>query len=323
MKRLTALVLITVLAAGCLTGLGGCGAKSGGKATLTIAYQYGMAYAPLLVMKEQGLIEKHYGSDVELTWQVLNSGAAINEGVVSGSIDVGAMGVGPAVTGVMKGIPYKIFAALSSQPHAIMTNDPAIQSLSDIGPETKIALVNIGSIQHILLAMAAESELGDARALDNNIVAMSHPDGMTALISGAADCQLTTSPYLFYEAEEPALHKISSIENVWPNGNSFIVGLASTKLHDENPALYQALVSAMEEATAFIENQPDEAAALLAPYQEVAPETMRAWLSDPACGYGTALVGVMQMADFMAREGFIPEGPASIADLAYDNVQGD
>ena len=60
----------------------------------------------------------------------------------------------------------------------------------------------IGSIQHILLAMAAKEQLGDAHALDNNIAAMAHPDGMTALLSGSVKCQLTTSPFVFKEAEK-------------------------------------------------------------------------------------------------------------------------
>lgn len=313
-KKLLSVLLVCLMMVNCLA--------AASAETLNIAYQYGMSYAPLLVMKEQGLIEKHYGQDVEINWQVLNSGAAINEGMTADSIQVGAMGVGPAVTGVMVGVPYKIFSNLSSQPHGIMTNNDAIQSLSDIQPETKIALVNIGSIQHVLLAMAAQSELGDAHALDNNIVAMSHPDGMTALVSGAVECQLTTSPYLFREAEYDNLHMISSIEAVWPKDNSFIVGVASTALKEGNPELYDALVAAMAEATAYIEENPEKAAALLAPNEEVDEATMLAWLSDPACNYFTDLRGVMDMANFMVEAGFIEKGPSQISDLAYENVTG-
>ena len=295
---------------------------AGQEANLNIAYQYGMAYAPLMVMKEQGLIEKHYGQEVTITWQVLNSGAAINEGMTAGSIDIGAMGVAPAVTGVMNGVPYKIFSGLSSQPHGIMTNVESIQSLSDITDDMKIALVNIGSIQHILLSMASENELGDAHALDHNIQAMSHPDGMTALVSGSVECQLTTSPYLFREAEYDNLHMISSIEEVWPNGNTFIVGMASTTLYEDNPELYHAVVAAMDEAIVYLNENKEAAAEMLCGNENVTKEVMLEWLSDPACGYSPKLQGVMDMAQFMTDNGFIPKGPADIADIAYDNVEG-
>ena len=57
---------------------------SGDGGTLTIAYQYGLAYAPMTIMQEQGLIEKNYDGDLEVEWLNLNSGQAINEGVLSG-----------------------------------------------------------------------------------------------------------------------------------------------------------------------------------------------------------------------------------------------
>ncbi len=104
--------------------------------------------------------------------------------------------------GVTAGIPYKMYGTIAAQPHELLTNDDSIHSLKDITDDKKISVVNIGSIQHILLAMLAKEELGDAHALDNNLVAMSHPDGMTALMSGSVACQLTTAPYIFKAKEQ-------------------------------------------------------------------------------------------------------------------------
>lgn len=191
-RRVISILVVLVML--CLLPVS-AGVAAQAPAVLNVAYQYGLAYAPLIVMKEYGMIQKHYDGAVEVNWQVLNSGVAINEGIVVGQIDVGAMGVAPAIVGVMRGIPYKIFSNISSQPHGLMTNSTDIQTLSDITSDKKIALVGIGSIQHIFLSMLALHDLGDAHALDNNIIAMSHPDGMTALISGAVDCQLTNAGF--------------------------------------------------------------------------------------------------------------------------------
>lgn len=289
--------------------------------TITIAYQYGMAYSPLLIMKEQQLIEK-YCPGITVEWTVLNSGSAINEGIASGSIDVGAMGVAPAITGVMRGIPYRIFSAVSSQPQGLMTNLEGVESLADITADQKIALVNIGSIQHILLAMAAKSELGDAHALDNNIVAMAHPDGMAALLSGSVSYQLTTSPYVFKECAEPGIRMLDSITNVWPNGNTFIVAVASQDLHDEHPELYDAVVKALQEACTYIEDNQQTVAALLCDNEGVDETTMLSWLQDPACGYDTETAGVMEMARFMAENGFLDTAPESFSDLTFEQVAG-
>jgi len=321
MKRMKKVMAI-LLAAAMLFAFTACGGDSGkdGEATLTIAHQYGMAYAPMQVMKELNLIEKHYeGANVE--WVTLNSGAAINEGFLSGDIDVGAMGVAPAITGVTSGVPYKICSNMSAQPHKIMTNDPSIKTLKDIG-DTQIALVNIGSIQHILLGMAAEEQLGDAHALDNNIAAMSHPDGMSALISGSVKCQLTTSPYTFKEEAE-GMTEVEAISSVWPEGNSFIVAVASNELKENDPELYDAVMAALAEAIDYINNNKEEVAEMLCENEDVDAATMLSWLNDSACVYDTEVKGVMDMATFMAENDFLEnEGPGSISDLVFDNVKG-
>ena len=319
-KKLAAVLAAVLMMTG-IAACGGGGDAEDGAATLTIAHQYGMAYAPLQVMKEQGLIEKNYEGEVNVEWSTLNSGAAINEGFLSGDIDVGAMGVAPAVTGITSGVPYKICSNMSAQPHKIMTNDKSIKTLKDIGDE-QIALVNVGSIQHILLAMAAEEQLGDAHAMDNNIAAMAHPDGYTALISGSVKCQLTTSPYTFKEEAE-GMTEVEALQSVWPEGNSFIVAVASTELKEENPELYDAVVAALAEAIDWINNNKEEAAAMLCENEGVDAETMLTWLNDPACVFTTETKGIMDMATFMEENDFLEnEGPSSIEDLVFDNVKG-
>lgn len=319
-KKFIAMILVLIMTLS-LAACGGGDETADGKTKLTIAHQYGIAYAPLEVMKQQKLIEKHYDG-VEVEWSTLNSGSAINEGFLSGDIDVGAMGVGPAVTGVTSGVPYKICSNMSAQPHKIMTNNPKIKSLKDITDE-KIALVNIGSIQHILLAMAAKEQLGDAHALDENIAAMAHPDGMTSLISGSVDCHLTTSPYVFKEAREKGISEVKALESVWPSGNSFIVAVASNDLKEENPELYDAVVAALAEAINYINNNTAEVAKMLCEAEDVDAATMEKWLTDKDCVYSTETKGVMDMANFMAQEGFLEnEGPKDFRDLAFDNVKG-
>ncbi|MCQ4635256.1 NrtA/SsuA/CpmA family ABC transporter substrate-binding protein [Anaerovorax odorimutans] len=320
LKKTVAIILALILT----VSLAACGGSDSGSKKdnkLTIAYQYGMAYAPLQVMKEQKLIEKYYDG-VEIEWSVLNSGSAINEGFAGGSIDVGAVGVGPAITGITSGVPYKICSNVSAQPHKVMTNNPNIKSLKDIKDE-KIALVNIGSFQHIVLAMAAKEQLGDAHALDTNIVAMSHPDGMSSLLSGSVECQLTTSPYVFKEAAEKGISEVNALESVWPSGNSFIVAVASTSLQKDNPELYDAVVKAFADAIDYLNNNTKEAAEMLCEAENVDAATMEKWLKDKDCVYSTETKGLMDFANFMSENDFLEnDGPKDISDLVFDNVKG-
>lgn len=303
--------------------------EAGGDAeevTLNLAYQYGLAYAPLVIVQEQKLIENAYeeatGKKVTVTWNQMSSGADINTGISGGSLDAGFMGVGPAVTGVMKGVGYKVFTNLSGQEHGLMTNDESIQSLEDlIGSSKQIALVNIGSIQHVLLALALENAGLDPHALDANIVAMAHPDGMAALESGNVACHLTSSPYIFKEREEENLHEIKDISDAWGSESSFIVGVASEKIHDENPELYQALCDAIEKAVAYMNDSPEEAAKLTCEFDGNSVEDELAYIEKS--NYTIETKGLFELASFMARTEFIETAPEAYEDLVFDNVSGD
>ena len=82
-------------------------------------------------------------------------------------------------------------------------------------------------------------------------------------------------------------------------------------------------MDATQEAMDYINNNQEEAANILCKKEDVTAETMQEWLQDPGCVYDMKLPGVMDMANFMAEEGFLEnEGPKDFSDLAFDNVKG-
>jgi NitT/TauT family transport system substrate-binding protein len=58
-------------------------------AEITIAYQPGLSYSNLIVMREQRLLEKQF-PQTKVNWVVLNSTAAVREGFIAGQIQIGA-----------------------------------------------------------------------------------------------------------------------------------------------------------------------------------------------------------------------------------------
>lgn len=291
-------------------------------AHLTIAYQYGLAYAPAVVAQTEGFIEKAYDGDLEVEWVQMSSGADINTGIMSGSVDVGFMGVGPAITGISKNVGYKIFTNLSGQEHGLMSNDAEIQSYDDIiGTNRQIALVNIGSIQHIILARSLVENGYDAHALDANLVAMKHPDGMNALLTGSLPLHLTTNPYIFRERETEGLHEIEALKAAWPRENSFIVGVAAVDLHDQKPELYAALCDGMAQAIAYVNDNLEATAALTCQYDGNSEADELRYLQMGS--YSTETRGVADMARFMYENAFIEADPGAYADLVFENVSGD
>ena len=294
-------------------------------AKLTIAYQGGIGYAPVHILEAKKLIEKNYkeatGKDVTVKFQKLDSGADINTGIIGGTIDIGCMGIAPAVSAVSSGVPAKVLTGLCSQTHGLMTNDPAIKTLADI-KDNQIALVNIGSIQHILLAMAAEKELGDPHALDNNIVKMSHAEGYAALEAGTYKLHLTSSPFINRERENDKFTEIKAVNEIWPDGNTFLVALASTAIQQENSELFKAVQDSFKEAIDFINTNEQEAAEIIAVYLGQDAQTTLKDLQDETSMFFGELKGATQMADFMKRAGFI-EKAVTFKDFTYPGVKGD
>ena len=73
--------------------LAGCGQKN---YEINIAEQFGIAYAPLAIMKEQKLLVKKLPG-ITVNWKQFGGPTAIREGMLSGDIDVGFMGPAPVL----------------------------------------------------------------------------------------------------------------------------------------------------------------------------------------------------------------------------------
>lgn len=318
-------ILAVLLCIGMSLNFAACSSSEETQAdTLTIAYQGGIGYAPVHVLAAKGFIEDSYqeatGKTVKVEFQKLDSGADINTGMIGGTIDIGCMGIAPAISAVANKVPAKILTGLCSQSHGLMTNDPEIKSLADIGNE-QIALVNIGSIQHILLAMACEKELGDAHALDNNIVKMAHAEGYAAFEAGTYKLHLTSSPFIIRERENENYSEIKAVNEIWPDGNTFLVALGAASLETENPELFAAVEEGFEEAIEFINDHQQETAEIAADYLDQDVETTLADLQEETSMFFGDLKGASQMADFMYRAGFM-DTEVSFEDLTFSNVEG-
>lgn len=307
----------------CMVILSGCGNENTAQdgsvpKKITIAYQGGIGYAPVHVLEKKKLIEKNYNGKVEVNFVKLDSGAAVNEGIIGGTIDIGCMGLAPAISGVSKGLPYKAVANLSSQAHGLMSNDLEIGSLKQIKPQDKIALVSTGSIQHILLGMAAEKILGDAHALDNNIQRMSHAEGMAALEAGAVKLHLTSAPFIYQERALGRYVELPEVKEVWPQGNTFLVAMAAISLQ-KDAELFNAVQKAFVQAVDFINENPEETLTIEEAYLQLDKDVIKSYLNEPDSKFFSDIRGMGKMASFMKRAGFIDK-EVSKEQFAYGGV---
>ncbi len=311
--------VLAVVSAGVLTAaVSGCASAGGSSAasSITIAYQPGIGYAPLLIMKQQHLLEKKFPKKT-IKWKLLNSGAAIRDAMISKNVQVGAGGIGPFLVGWSNGLPWKIVASLDEANLYLMSKK--YTSLAALKGKGKIAMPGPDSIQSVVLRKAAEKQLGDAKVLDSQIVSMGHPDGVQALISGQIAGHLTSPPFQGEELKAGARPIVKSYDVF--GEHTFNSVFVLTDFYQANPKFMKAFGAAVADSAKLLATDPDKAAQVLS--QETGGKIPASQLKEEITGkditYSTKPLGFMVFAKFMKQIGLIKKVPSSSSGYFFDN----
>jgi NitT/TauT family transport system substrate-binding protein len=278
----------------------GCQKKD--EKVLIIAEQYGLAYAPLQVMKLSKTLEEAL-PEYQIKWVKLPNTTAIREAITAGQLDVGFLGIPPFIIGYDKKIPWKMFTGLSQAPLGLMGREGIKFEDIDKG---RIALPQPGSIQHILLAMAAERYFSDAKYFDDSLVTLSHPDGMQALLRGReVDYHFTSPPYIFEEKNQ-GFHEIISGEECMGEPFTFIVGVSTKEFFHDQDA-YHAFMKGLQSSLELMADDPETTLALLVDAYDYDLKTLETYLYESGIIYGDEILGVDMFVDFMYRNHYIDD----------------
>ncbi len=300
---------------------------------IKIGKQYGLPYIQFVIMEDGKLIEKHAKlqglGDIKVEWTTLGGPAQINDGIISGAIDVGAVGLPNLITMWEKtrtNVKVRAIAGLNFMPLILLTRDPKIKTLMDYGETDRIAVPSVKiSMQAILLEMAAAKEFGHANyeKLDPLTVSMGHPDAFAALNSGGGEVasHFSSAPFQNRQLKMPGYHRvISSYDIIGPHSVSAIS--MTTKFHDGNPKMVAALLDAMKEATAWIKSDKKAAAAayLRITNDKMPVEEMMAILNDPTMVITIRPKGADKISEFLAKVGRIKAKPDNWKDYYFGDV---
>ena len=304
---------------------------------IRISHGLGLLYLPLMVMRDQAMIEKQAQAmgqgPVQVGWTVLDGGNVINDAMLAGNLDIAGIGAPGFITlwSKARGIPRSEvsgLSALSSSALWLNTINPAIKSLKDVGPKDKIAIPGIKtSLSAVVLQMVAAKTFGVEQydKLDANTVSLAHPEAMTALLAGKTEinAHLTSPPFSYLELQNPKVHRVFDSTEVLGNITLDVV-FASKRFVDERPKLVAAFLAAQEEANAFIVKDRKAAAQLYLRVSnaKISLDEVEKMLADPAMKFSTTPVSVMDYATFMSRAGTIKTKPAKWTDLFVPNLHG-
>jgi NitT/TauT family transport system substrate-binding protein len=294
---------------------------------LRIAQQFGIAYLPLIVASEKGLIEDEAKAlriaPPKIEWLRLSGAASMNEALISGGLDFATAGITPMIlTWDKTRSTAKIIgvAALGSMANILTTNNPNIKTLADFTEKDRIALpsVKVG-FQPIVLQMAADKAFGKYDKLDELTVSMPHPDATAQILSGGSEitAHFTAPPFSQQQLASGKVHQVLNSYDVLGGPHTFNVVYATSKFVNDNPKTISAFVRGLDRANDWIKANPKDAAALYikAENSKLSPDFVEGIIRDKDVNFTTIPEGAQKFADFEAKVGLIKQAPASWRDL--------
>jgi NitT/TauT family transport system substrate-binding protein len=326
-------LLCALSAVGLLAGLSAPAAAE--VPEIRLAKQFSMGYLQLNVMEHQKLIEKHAKElgipEVKVSWLLFNGPAAINDALLSGTIDIASGGVPGLLTlwAKTKGTPQEVrgVSALSSQPFLLNTRNPNIKSVKDFTDKDRIAVPAVKvAVQAITLQMAVAKAYGekDYDKLDKLTVSMPPPDATVALLGGKSeiDSVFSVPPFQYQQLENPAVHTVLNSFDVMGGSHSFTVAWTSKKFRDNNPVLYKALIAALKEATDIINKDKAAAGALWIEdsKSKLPPDFVAKIVAGPQVHWTLTPENTIKYADFMSSVGTLKVKASSWKDYFFPEV---
>lgn len=303
---------------------------------LRIAQQYGIAYLPLMIMRQQQLIEKHARQlqlgTLRVNWQRYSSGQEMNQALKRGFLHVASGGVGPMLRAwdkTRKNIQVKGIAALGSMPLYLNTSNKKITSIKDFTDKDRIALpAKKVSIQAVILQMAAEQAFGPGQQnkLDKLTVSMAHPLATQALITSepGVTAHFASPPYMFQELGYPHIKRVISSYEVLGGPATFNVVWAAESFRAKNPKTILAVYNALQEAISIIQTDSRYAADIYLQQSngELSAEFVDKIMTNPEVNFTNIPLNVMKYATFMHKTGIIQSKPAGWYELFFDAAHG-
>lgn len=291
---------------------------------------FGIGFLPLMIADELDLIEKHgraAGLNLRGEFQRFSGSAAMNDAILSGSVDAGGYGL-PALLIAWdraRNTPNQIFAVggITTQPLILLTNKPGVTALGGFAAADKIAMPALVSPQMYVLQLAAERAFGAGQhdRLRGNVVALPHPDALAAIVSGGTEVAgyFSSAPFTQIALRDSKVRAVLSSADVLGGPASFLVLGATRRYLQANPQMARVFHAALGEAADLIKREPRRAAEI---YLKVEPsrildvDAIEALLKEMADDFGPTVRGAKVYADFMARIGQLRNPPADWKEIA-------
>jgi NitT/TauT family transport system substrate-binding protein len=293
-----------------------------------IGIGFGVGFLPTFILRELKLVEKHAkaaGLDVTANYQRFSGSGAMQDAVLSGSVDIGVYGPQAMLIAweKAKGTPQQILgiSGVTTQPLVLITNQENVKTLKDFTPKDRISMPALVSPQMYALQLASEKAFGAGQhdRLRAQVVALPHPESLAQVTSGATEvtAYFSSAPFTQVALRNPKIKQVLTSTDAFGGKASFLVAGATKRYLDANPKMAEVFAKAIAEASDLIRKDSKQATEI---YLKVEPQkaldaaAVEAIVKELKDDFGTSVHGIKTSADFMGRIGQLKAPPAKWQD---------
>ncbi|MEA1944319.1 MAG: ABC transporter substrate-binding protein [Euryarchaeota archaeon] len=284
------LFILMILTAGCL--------QNDETTSIGMAVEFNDHAACAYVAKENNWYEDE-GINLT-TYESYATGMRLTSALARGDIEVAYVCLAPAILAYSRGVPIRIISGTHKHGYGLVAS-PDIVNISDLNGAT-IGCVREGGPADLLLnRMIREYDLKDVR-----IQRMNPLKQTIALETGRIDAAFLPEHHATV-AESKGFNMLITSHELWHEMQGSVL-IVKKELIEDNPETVRRLVRVTERATTWVNDNPDDAARILAEELDTEPEVIRRSIS--RLNYTTEIDfgSVQEMIDFMAELDYIDEG---------------
>ncbi|WP_276356467.1 ABC transporter substrate-binding protein [Cohnella caldifontis] len=262
-----ALAVVFMLLSGCGTSGDGGGSNTADPVTVKIGLLKNVTHAPAFAAIKKGYLQKRLGDNVKIEVQGFNNGSEFSTAMATGQIDIGYVGPSPVINQYVRSKNLKILSGANNGGAVLVARKGSgVKSVKDLAGKL-VAVPTKGSTNEISLRLLLQ-EHGLKIATDKSgvqMIAMAPADTLTAMKQNQVDAALLPEPWGTQIANEGIGEITVDWDRIPPNDGNYpltiiVAGDGFMKNHRD---LAKAVLLANEDAIAFIEENPDDAYALV------------------------------------------------------------
>ncbi len=258
-------LILSLLLFTSLGSLSGCAPAT--PPSVRIGYLLGdLHHLPFFVAEDKGFFAEE-GLNVEVVGP-FDAGPAEMDALAAGQIDMGYVGMAPAVMAAARKIPLSIVSGVNLEGSGLVT-DTDINSVSEL-KSRKIATPAPGSIQYVMFGMLlADNNLGytDIELFPGTV---KPPDMPLSLQTGRIDGYFVWEPFVAKSVVGGYGKVLVESKDIWP-GHPCCVIVAGGDFVQSHDSTVASVIRAHRKAVNFIATNPTEAKAIASKWTKLDP----------------------------------------------------